>query len=122
MEARVHVTGAQSGGAFTLITDTAPPGWSLPPHRHARESETIHVTAGALWLDIEGKRRELAAASTAFVPRGILHSGGTLGDAPVERVVIFSPAGMEDFFTQLTELSDPDAMLELAARHGWTFA
>jgi quercetin dioxygenase-like cupin family protein len=120
--ARIHVTGTDSGGAFTLLTDEAPPGWSLPPHRHANESETIHVISGALWLDVEGERRELGAGDTAFVTPGSLHSGGTAGDGPVHRLLVFSPAGMEDFFTALADCPDPAAMLELASAYGWTFA
>ena len=121
VEARIHVTGADSGGAFVLLTDTAPPGWSLPPHRHANESETIHITRGALWLEVEGVRRELRAGETAFVPQGALHTGGTLGTERVERVVVFAPAGMERFFTALAETTDPAVMLALATEHGWTF-
>lgn len=106
---------------FVLLTDTAPAGWALPPHRHLNESETIHVTGGALWLDVDGERRELRAGDTAHVPRGALHAGGTLGDEPVRRVVVFSPSGIERFFVALAGTSDPAAMLALAAEHGWRF-
>lgn len=122
VRARVHVSGDDSRGAFTLLTDVAPPGWSLPPHRHAYESETIHITAGGLWIEIEGKRTELTPGETAHVPRGALHAGGTLGDEPVHRVVIFAPAGMERFFTALALVRDPAEMARLASDHGWTFS
>ena len=122
VRARIHVSGAETGGAFVLLTDEAPAGWALPPHRHANESETIHITAGALWMDIEGERRELRAGDTIHVPRGTLHAGGTLGDDPVRRVVIFAPAGMEHFFTALAATTDPAEMARLAAEHGWTFS
>ena len=120
--ARVHVSGADSGGAFTLLTDVAPPGWSLPPHRHARESETILVTAGELWLEVEGRRRVVRAGDSAFIPSGTLHGGGTLGEEPVQRVLVFSPAGMEEFFALLASASDAAAMPDLAAKYGWTFS
>ncbi len=122
VRARIHVTGDDTGGAFTLLTDVGPPGWSLPPHRHARESETIHVTAGALWMEVDGERRDLTPGETIHVPRGVLHSGGTLGDDPVHRVVVFAPAGMEHFFEALAVTSDPGEMLQLARDHGWTFS
>lgn len=122
MEARVQVTGSDSGGAFTLLTDTAPPGWSLPAHRHANESETIHITAGALWLDVEGEHRELRAGETAFIPSRALHGGGTLGDEPVRRVLVFSPAGMEEFFALLARTTEPEEMFHLAATYGWAFS
>jgi quercetin dioxygenase-like cupin family protein len=122
VEARVHVSGRQSGGAFTLVTDIAPPGWSLPPHRHARESETIHITAGALWLEVEGRRRELRVGDTAFIPRGAVHSGGTLGDDAVHRVLVFAPAGMDEFFELLAGTNDAGEMLALATKYGWSFS
>ena len=118
----MHVTGDDSGGAFTLLTDVAPPGWSLPAHRHSNESETIHITAGALWMEVEGERSEVASGETVHVPRGALHSGGTLGDDPVHRVVLFAPAGMEHFFNALASTADPAEMLRLAGDHGWTFS
>ena len=121
VEMRVQVSGEQSGGAFVLLTDVVPPGWSLPPHRHANESETIHITAGRQWLDVDGERRELAAGDTAYVPRDTVHSGGTIGDEPARRVLVFSPAGMEHFFRALAASEEPGAMLELATRHGWRF-
>lgn len=118
VEARIQVRGSDTGGAFTLITDSAPPGWQLPPHRHLNESETIHITAGALWLEVDGVRREMRAGDTAHIPADTLHAGGTLGDERVERVVIFSPAGMETFFEALADSTDP---LGLATAHGWRF-
>jgi quercetin dioxygenase-like cupin family protein len=122
VRARVHVTGDDSGGALVVMTDEAPPGWALPPHRHANESETIHVTAGSFWIEMDGRHEELTAGGTVHVPRGTLHSGGTLGDEPVHRVVIFAPAGMEHFFRALAGTRDRAAMLRLAGEHGWTFS
>ena len=121
VQTRIHVTGEQSGGAFTLMTDTAPPGWQLPPHRHANESETIHITSGALWLDLDGERLELRRGETAFVERGRLHSSGTLGNEPVGRIVVFSPAGLEHFFIALSATTRPEEGLRLATEHGWRF-
>lgn len=118
---RIHVTGEDTGGAFTLLTDEVPPGWRLPPHRHATESETIHIMSGQLWLDVAGERRKLVVGDTAHVPSGTLHSGGTLGDHPAQRLLVFAPAGMERFFVALAECVEPTAKLELASAYGWTF-
>jgi quercetin dioxygenase-like cupin family protein len=122
VEARIRVSGAETDGSFVLLTDVAPPGWSLPPHSHTNESETIHITSGSMWLDVDGDRRDLVAGHTAFIPRGTRHSGGTLGDQPVQRVLVFSPAGMEDFFTAVASTADRAAMLDLATKHGWVFS
>lgn len=120
-QARIQLRGGDTGGAFTLITDVQRPGWELGPHRHANESETMHIVAGASWVEVDGERRELRAGDTAHVPVGALHSGGTPGDEPMRRVLVLAPAGIEEFFEALAALDDPSKMLALAADYGWTF-
>ncbi len=122
VEAVVWVRGEDSGGTLTMLTDSAPPGWRLPLHRHRRESETIHITAGRSFMVIDGERCELAAGDTVHIPAGVRHEGGTLGVDPVERIVVFAPSGMETFFEALALEREPAAMLDLAIRHGWDFA
>ena len=58
----------------------------------------------------------------AFIPAGSLHATATAGDEPVHRVLVFSPAGMEEFFVALATATDPAAMRDLATRYGWSFA
>lgn len=131
VRAEIRLTGADTGGAFCLMVDEAPPGWALPPHRHATESETIHVVAGTMWLALDGEeeRIEVPAGSTVHLPAGLLHAGGTVGDEPLERVVVFSPAGIEGFFAAIgREEADGDAEVDLAevarlaGEYGWEFA
>lgn len=120
VSAIVHVVGEQTAGAFALISDVAPPGWALPAHRHD-VSETIYVTAGRMWVDVDGRRAKLAAGDSVHVPAGALHRGGTAGDASLERVLVFAPAGMERFFEALATVTEPGEMLRLAHDHGWRF-
>jgi len=129
VRAEIRLTGEDTGGAFCLLVDEAPPGWELPPHRHAAESETIHVVAGTMWLSIEGdeERFEVTAGSTVHLPAGMLHAGGTLGDEPLERVVVFSPAGIESFFAAIgtedpSQAVDLETVGRLALEHGWEFS
>jgi quercetin dioxygenase-like cupin family protein len=122
----VHLTGEDTGGAFCLLVDHPPAGWSLPPHRHAHEAETIHIVEGEFEMELEGARGRLAAGETIHIPQGAVHSGGNVGDGVGRRLVLFSPAGMERFFLeagQPTAESQPDlaAGLESATRHGWEF-
>src|SRR5689334_3805561 len=104
--ARIVVRGEDSGDRFCLLTDEVPAGWALRPHRHATESETITVTAGTLRMHVDGKVHELGRGDSVHVPAGVLHDGCVVGDAPVSRVVVFSPAGMEDFFEQLALIEE----------------
>ncbi len=60
------------------------------------------------------------------IPKGVVHSGGNVGAEPGRRVVVFTPAGMEDFFLEVgapSEQHQPDvgAAMASAARYGWEF-
>jgi quercetin dioxygenase-like cupin family protein len=122
----LHLTGADTGGAFCLLLDEAPVGWALPPHRHRSEAETIHVLAGELAVEVEGRGEQIVpAGQTAHVPCGLVHATRNVGEQALRRLVLFSPAGLERFFL---EAGAPDmahldarAALDSALRHGWEF-
>jgi quercetin dioxygenase-like cupin family protein len=122
----VHLDGNDTDGAFCLLVDEPPAGWSLPAHLHRGAAETIHVLEGDFEMTVDGRRTRLAAGQTIHVPPGAVHGGGNVGAVPGRRVVIFSPAGMEGFFLEAGAPSedagvDPAAALASAARHGWEF-
>jgi len=127
LRVELHLGAEDTAGAFCLLVDHPPPGWSLPPHHHEHESETMHVVAGRFEVVVGGVRHELGPGETAHVPRGVEHAGRALGDEPVRRVLVFSPAGMERFFLAAgtrEPAAEPDVarLLRLAAEHGWRFA
>ncbi len=122
----VHLGAESTGGAFCLIVDTPPVGWSLPAHRHANEAETIHIVEGDFEIEVDGVRSRLSAGETIHVPRRAIHASANVGAHPGRRVLLFSPAGMEIFFLRAgaateQDESDPRAALALAIEHGWEF-
>ncbi len=122
----IHLAGDDTRGAFCLLVDHPPAGWSLPAHRHANEAETIHILAGDFEMDLDGTPTRLSAGETVHIPQGITHSSANIGRQAGRRVVLFSPAGMEHFFLEAgapTPDSEPDlaAALACATRHGWQF-
>jgi quercetin dioxygenase-like cupin family protein len=122
----IHLAAEHSAGAFCLVVDHPPAGWSLPAHRHKNEAETIHVVEGDFEMEVDGQRSQLSAGETIHVPRGVVHSSANIGRQPGTRVVLFSPAGMERFFLEAgapTAESEIDltATLDCAIRHGWEF-
>ncbi|MGO9760538.1 MAG: cupin domain-containing protein [Solirubrobacteraceae bacterium] len=122
----IHLAGQDTAGAFCLLVDHPPAGWSLPAHRHANEAETIHIVEGDFEMDLDGAPMKLSAGETVHIPQGVAHSGGNVGQSTGRRIVIFSPAGMERFFLEAgkpTADSEPDlaAVLASATRHGWQF-
>jgi mannose-6-phosphate isomerase-like protein (cupin superfamily) len=123
----VHLGAEDTGGAFCLLVDHPPVGWSLPAHRHLGEAETIHIVEGEFEIEVDGTRSRLSAGQTIHVPRGVMHAGANVGGTPGRRVFLFSPGGLERFFLEAgapTREHEIDSMaaLTLAARHGWEFA
>jgi mannose-6-phosphate isomerase-like protein (cupin superfamily) len=122
----IHLVGRETDGAFCLLVDHPPPRWSLPDHLHRGVAETIYIIEGEFEMTVDGKSSILRAGQTVHVPADVVHSGGNVGQANGRRVVMFSPAGMEDFFL---EVGAPSAETEIevrtavasALRHGWEF-
>jgi quercetin dioxygenase-like cupin family protein len=122
----IHLTGEDTHGAFCLLVDYPPAQWSLPAHLHRDVAETIHVLEGEFAMTIAGERVLLRAGQTAHVPPDVVHAGGTVGTVAGRRIVIFSPAGMENFFLEAGGPcegleADLRAALASSARHGWEF-
>lgn len=123
----VHLTAADTGGAFCLLVDHPRPGWSLPPHHHANESETIYVIEGSFEVGVDGQTHSLGPGELVHVPKGVEHSGRCVGDEAGRRVLVFSPAGVENFFLEAGaqapgEATDVSQVAELAQRYGYRFS
>jgi quercetin dioxygenase-like cupin family protein len=111
---QIHLTSEDTGGAFCLLEDHPPEGWSLPPHQHLNESETVYVVEGEFESVVDGERRTLRAGDAVHIPAGVVHSGGGHG----RRLLVFAPGGVERFFTEAASGGD---LLALAERYGWRF-
>jgi quercetin dioxygenase-like cupin family protein len=122
----VHLRREDTGDAFCLLVDYPPPGWFLPPHRHLNEAETIYVVEGEFEMEVDGRASSLAPGQSLHVPRGVVHSSRNVGTTPGQRVLIFSPAGLEGFFLEAgaptpDEEVDASAAGAAAQRYGMEF-
>lgn len=125
----IHLTAKDTNGAFCLLVDRPPVGWSLPAHRHHNEAETIHIVDGLFTMEIDGRQTRLSAGETVHVPAGVSHSSANIGQETGQRVLLFSPAGMERFFLEAgaatphaAESIDPSDVVARATRYGWEFS
>jgi mannose-6-phosphate isomerase-like protein (cupin superfamily) len=115
---------AQTGGDFSLMERTVPPGARVPPpHRHVNCSEAFFVLEGTItfWLDsaeVTGGPRDFL-----LVPRGAGHTFGNRGASAARLLVLHAPA-MDGYFRELHELwsaAEPptrEAERELMSRYG----
>jgi mannose-6-phosphate isomerase-like protein (cupin superfamily) len=123
----IHLDADDTAGAFCLLVDRPPAGWSLPSHRHLHEAETIHIVEGEFEVVRDGISHHLSAGETIHIPRGVMHASANLGENQGRRVLMFSPAGLERFFLEAGAPAadvevDGAAALAAALRHGWEFA
>lgn len=123
----IHLGARETDGAFCLLVDHPPAGWSLPPHLHHGSAETIYVLEGEFEMTIDGRSELVRPGESCHIPPEVLHCSENVAHTSGRRVVIFSPAGMEDFFLEAgatTEDAEIDTRQALAAamRHGWEFS
>lgn len=91
----LHVLGApmivkRDDGLF-LAEHPIPPGYFVPPHRHADDEEMLYVMEGELTLlDEAGERRAGAGSALSFAP-GTLHGFRNDTDGTVRLLVIAQP-------------------------------
>lgn len=126
-ELTVLLSGEQTGGLFTLLLDTTPPGLGTPPHQHEREDEWFYVLEGRAAFWRAGDWRELPPGSAVFAPRNVPHGFKNIGDTPLRLLITLSPSGFETWFARCArEFSNgraPDfaRIASLIAEHGMSF-
>lgn len=124
----IKLTGAETGGAYSLFDLSVLPGGGPPPHLHHREDEAFYVLEGEfeIWSS-EGSRR-VGPGSFIFGPRGLPHTFKNVGPERGRLQVITSPSGFEHFVTALGTPSgsadeapafpDIPTVIRVAAEHG----
>lgn len=109
--------GVETGGGLTAFVNTVAPGDGPPLHRHEREGESWYVLEGTLRFKLGADLRLAPTGTFVFVPPRVPHCFQNVGDTPARILVLFTPAGMEEFFDRFAELPagpvGPDVFAEL---------
>jgi len=115
---------AQTGGDFSLMERTVPPGARMPPpHRHVNCSEAFFVLAGTITFRLDEAELSGRAGDFLLVPRGAGHTFGNTGTEPARLLVLHAPA-MDAYFEELHRLwaaGEPptrETERELMSRYG----
>jgi mannose-6-phosphate isomerase-like protein (cupin superfamily) len=95
---------AQTGGDFSLMERTLPPGGRRPPaHRHVNCSEAFFVLDGQISFAVDGRDLTGGPGDFLLVPRGAAHTFGNEGAEPARLLVLHAPA-MDAYFEELHRL------------------
>lgn len=80
-------------GAETVevLHGTLQPGHGALPHLHPGIDQVCYMLKGRAIAEVEGRRAELGPGDACFFPAGKLHAFTTVGDEPVEVLVIYTP-------------------------------
>ena len=110
------VPAEMTGGAFAIVEHPMEPGRLVPPHIHYREDELSYVVSGEIGVRIGDEDHVAGPGSWVFKPRGIAHTFWNAGPGPAHLLEIISPAGFEEFFAALGEITATCPPEELAER------
>lgn len=114
----VKADDAATGGAFTLLEATEPPGFGPPMHIHRDAAEAFYVLEGRYHIFVEGREFACPAGSFIYIPAGLVH-GFRVGDVPSRKLNLYTPAAMVGYFDQLSAAiasgdADPERLGEIA--------
>jgi quercetin dioxygenase-like cupin family protein len=107
----VLVNQEDTGGRYDLVENIMPPGARIPPHRHTRYSEHLHVVEGEVTVWTGDRKVVLRQGESIFIPIGTPHSGVASADVETRVLVVSSPGGLARL---VTEAGTPDAGLGIA--------
>ena len=101
------VSGAQTGGAYSLFEVAVVPGGGEAPHVQHREDECFYVLEGSFEFVIEGSKVEADPGSLVYVLKGTLHAFWNTGQTTGRMLVSQTPGGLYEGFVE--EVGEPAA-------------
>lgn len=102
-ELTFHLSGAETGGRYTMFTSVTPPGGGPPPHVHENEDEWFLVLEGRAEFFKDGVWLAAPVGTAVYTPRGCAHTFRNPGDVPLKMLVHAAPSGFEKFFARCAE-------------------
>ena len=118
----VRASGDDTGGAYSLLEQTVPPGKGSPLHT-LQDDKLIYVAEGEVAVTLGDTTRPVAAGGSALIPRGVPHNFANRGDRTARILVVTSPGGHEGFMRGMGELTaggapDRERLAEHCALYG----
>lgn len=118
----LKASGDDTEQAFSLLEAEEPPSFGPPMHIHHDAAEAFYVVSGEYVIFIEDDEYVCPAGSFVYIPAGVPH-GFRVGGEPSRKLNIYAPAAMIGYFDELSaaiaaDEMDPDALADLARRHG----
>jgi quercetin dioxygenase-like cupin family protein len=107
--AYVHIDGAQTGEAVSVVELAGRRGGMPPLHIDHRNDETVYVVAGRMTLFVGNREIALGAGQATVAPRGVPHAY-RIESEQARWLVINTPAGFERFLREASEPAPADEL------------
>jgi quercetin dioxygenase-like cupin family protein len=104
----VKVSSADTGGAFALMEDNLKAGFALGLHLHRQHAETFYILEGDVDFYLGGDWLTAPPGSTVHIPPGIEHAVVLPEGRTGKLLMIFQPAGFDQFLKELAALSEQE--------------
>jgi len=92
----IHLSGAQTGGGFSLIEAEMPASGDGGLHAHTREDESVYLLEGELTVTIADQTFSLKAGECYFVPRNTPHRFRNTSDTVARAILINTPGTFDE--------------------------
>jgi len=121
--AEVLASADQTSGEFSLLlTQSEPPGFGPPLHRHRDAAEAFFVVEGEYLMFLDEDQQVCPPGTFVYVPRGVPHTFQVTSPGPGKKLNLFSPSAMVGFFEDLAAAeaagtATAELLDEIADRH-----
>jgi quercetin dioxygenase-like cupin family protein len=102
----VRLNGTQTQGMFTLTEDAMKPTFKLGLHLHRKHAETFHILEGEVEFRLGTESYVARAGTTVHAPPNIPHGIKGVNGKQARMLMLYSPAGVENFFSEMKSFSD----------------
>ena len=135
----IILNGKESDGKYSLVEITFPSEKEkeIPLHKHAKEDIMIYIIEGEFLIQQENKNINGVPGMVLKLEKNIEHSYKKVGDDMGKLLILFEPAGFENYFRDLNSLPSSSPINEdlrilgkdddrlrlhlLEKNYGWTF-
>ncbi len=95
------VTGELTNGLYAFCEQQVAPQSGPPPHVHYTEDEAFYVLEGEVTFFAEDSAIRATKGTFVHVPQGTVHTFKNEGSAPARMLVLITPAGFEQYFSEI---------------------
>jgi quercetin dioxygenase-like cupin family protein len=95
LELRFLIDEARSSGNLVMFEFIVPPNARVPaPHFHKEVDEVIYGLEGTTTTTLDGRKHELRAGQSLFVPRGSVHTHENLHGETARSLIVMTPGSI----------------------------